>query len=98
MGELEKLGSKYKVALRIARDSRFERLPCQHKGTCVPRLQFARAKARNLALKLLLCSYADDCLVDRVTQHRCFIVATCDKASPTPPPPPRAPPPPPHRT
>ena len=33
MAELEKLGSKYKVALRIARDSRFERLPCQHKGT-----------------------------------------------------------------
>jgi hypothetical protein len=36
MAELEKLGSKYKVALRIARDSRFERLPCQHKGTCAP--------------------------------------------------------------
>jgi hypothetical protein len=33
MAELEKLGSKYKVALRIARDARFERLPCQHKGT-----------------------------------------------------------------
>jgi hypothetical protein len=26
-------------------------------------------------------SYADDCLVDRCTQHRCFIVATCDKVS-----------------
>jgi hypothetical protein len=37
MAELEKLGSKYKVALRIARDARFERLPCQHKGTCVTR-------------------------------------------------------------
>lgn len=30
---------------RIAKDPRFERLPCTHKGT-----------------------YADDCLVDRVTQ------------------------------
>ena len=56
MGELEKLGSKYKLALRIVKDPRFERLPCMHKGT-----------------------YADDCLVQRVTQHKCYIVATCDK-------------------
>jgi U3 small nucleolar RNA-associated protein 24 len=32
MGELEKLGQKYRVALRIAKDPRFERLPCTHKG------------------------------------------------------------------
>lgn len=55
MGELEKLGVKFRVALRIAKDPRFERLPCTHKGT-----------------------YADDCLVQRVTQHKCYIVATCD--------------------
>ena len=24
-------------------------------------------------------TYADDCLVNRVTQHKCYIVATCDK-------------------
>lgn len=67
MAELEKLGSKFRVAqrygetqwmlsgltispplplsCRIAKDPRFERLPCLHKGT-----------------------YADDCLVNRVTQ------------------------------
>ena len=45
MAELEKLGAKYRVALRIVKDPRFERLPCLHKGT-----------------------YADDCLVRRVTQ------------------------------
>lgn len=56
MGELEKLGQKYRVALRIIKDSRFERLPCLHKGT-----------------------YADDCIVQRVTQHKCYIVATNDK-------------------
>eukprot|EP01134_Creolimax_fragrantissima_P006265 CFRG6265T1 len=56
LAELEKLGSKYRVALRIAKDPRFKRLRCSHKGT-----------------------YADDCLVDRVVQHKCFIVATCDK-------------------
>ncbi|PCH35630.1 Fcf1-domain-containing protein [Wolfiporia cocos MD-104 SS10] len=56
MAELEKLGHRYRVALRVARDPRFERLSCSHSGT-----------------------YADDCLVQRVTSHRCFIVATCDR-------------------
>ncbi|GLD98697.1 hypothetical protein PINS_up007414 [Pythium insidiosum] len=56
MAELEKLGHKYRVALRLAKDPRFERLPCTHKGT-----------------------YADDCLVMRVQQHRCYVVATCDR-------------------
>lgn len=32
MAELEKLGVKYRVALRIAKDPRFERMPCTHKG------------------------------------------------------------------
>jgi len=45
MAELEKLGSRYRIALKIVKDPRFERLPCFHKGT-----------------------YADDCLVQRVTQ------------------------------
>nr|CCA20425.1 rRNAprocessing protein FCF1 putative [Albugo laibachii Nc14] len=56
MGELEKLGHKYRVALRLAKDPRFDRLPCTHKGT-----------------------YADDCLLQRVQQHRCYIIATCDR-------------------
>ncbi|XP_062502721.1 rRNA-processing protein FCF1 homolog [Corticium candelabrum] len=56
MGELEKLGPKFRVALRIAKDPRFEMLPCMHKGT-----------------------YADDCIVNRVTEHKCYIVATCDR-------------------
>ena len=56
MAELEKLGTKYRLALRLAKDPRFERLPCTHSGT-----------------------YADDCLLQRCQQHRCYIVATCDK-------------------
>uniref|UniRef100_A0A667IBT1 rRNA-processing protein FCF1 homolog n=1 Tax=Lynx canadensis TaxID=61383 RepID=A0A667IBT1_LYNCA len=56
MAEIEKLGQKYRVALRITKDPRFERLPCTYKGT-----------------------YADDCLVKRVTQHKCYIVATVDR-------------------
>ncbi|KAG8223598.1 hypothetical protein J437_LFUL004121 [Ladona fulva] len=56
VGELEKLGKKYNVALKITKDPRYERLPCMHQGV-----------------------YADDCIVQRVTQHKCYIVATCDK-------------------
>ncbi|KAI0019608.1 Fcf1-domain-containing protein [Xylariomycetidae sp. FL0641] len=33
MAELEKLGPKYRIALRIARDERWERIQCDHKGT-----------------------------------------------------------------
>jgi U3 small nucleolar RNA-associated protein 24 len=33
MAELEKLGPRYRIALRIARDPRFERVKCDHKGT-----------------------------------------------------------------
>mmetsp|Transcript_69175 Transcript_69175/g.165871 ORF Transcript_69175/g.165871 Transcript_69175/m.165871 type:complete len:209 (+) Transcript_69175:46-672(+) len=56
MGELEKMGAKYRLALRLAKDPRFQRLSCQHKGT-----------------------YADDCLCDRVSQHKCYIVCTNDR-------------------
>ena len=56
MAELEKLGPKYRLALRVARDERWTRLQCDHKGV-----------------------YADDCIVDRVTKDRIYIVATNDK-------------------
>jgi len=57
MAELEKLGTKYRVALRLAKDPRFMRMKGYlDKGT-----------------------YADDDIVYMVKQHRCFIVATCDK-------------------
>lgn len=56
MAELELLGQKYKMALKIVKDPRFQRITCMHKGT-----------------------YADDCLVNRVTQHKCYIVATNDR-------------------
>ncbi|KAI1853485.1 hypothetical protein JX265_004184 [Neoarthrinium moseri] len=32
MAELEKLGPRYRLALRIARDTRWERVRCDHKG------------------------------------------------------------------
>ena len=32
MAELEKLGPKYRIALRIARDERWTRLQCDHNG------------------------------------------------------------------
>lgn len=33
MAELEKFGVKYRLALRLTKDPRFERLKCLHKGT-----------------------------------------------------------------
>ncbi|KAK2850579.1 rRNA-processing protein fcf1 [Arthroderma sp. PD_2] len=33
LAELEKLGPKYRLALRIAKDPRFERVKCDHSGT-----------------------------------------------------------------
>ena len=57
MAELEKLGPKYRVALRLAKDPRFTRLPAMRAGN----------------------TYADDDLVERVSAHRIYIVATCDK-------------------
>jgi hypothetical protein len=33
MAEMEKLGPKYRIALQIARDERWHRLACDHKGT-----------------------------------------------------------------
>jgi len=56
MGELEKLGARHRLALRLAKDPRFMRLTCQHKG-----------------------NYADDCIFDRIEQHKCYIVGTNDK-------------------
>ncbi|QLG72021.1 hypothetical protein HG535_0C03740 [Zygotorulaspora mrakii] len=55
MAELEKLGPKFRIALKLAKDPRIKRLTCTHKGT-----------------------YADDCIVHRVLQHKCYIVATND--------------------
>lgn len=46
IAELEKLGPKYRLALRVAKDPRWTRLQCDHSGT-----------------------YADDCIVDRVSGY-----------------------------
>ena len=56
MSELEKFGTKYRLALRIVKDPKFRRFICDHDG-----------------------NYADDCLVNICKQHKCFIVATCDR-------------------
>ncbi|KAJ5073988.1 rRNA-processing protein fcf1 [Anaeramoeba ignava] len=55
IGELEKLGSKFRVALRVSKDPRFKRIHCGCNG------------------------YADDCICNLVTQHKCYMVATSDK-------------------
>ena len=56
IAELEKLGRKFHLALKLAKDPRVRKIKCGCKG-----------------------NYADDCIVNTCTQHRCFIVATNDK-------------------
>ena len=46
VAELEKLGPKYRVALRIAQQ--LERLPCQHKGTYADDCLVNRIKAHKV--------------------------------------------------
>jgi U3 small nucleolar RNA-associated protein 24 len=73
MAELEKLGHKYRVALRHV----------THYLLSSHFLTFGSRVARDPRFERLRCThpgtYADDCLVQRVTAHKCFIVATCDR-------------------
>jgi U3 small nucleolar RNA-associated protein 24 len=45
LAELEKLGPKYKLALRSAKDPRIQRLVCQHRGTYADDCLVERVKA-----------------------------------------------------
>eukprot|EP00669_Euglena_mutabilis_P006164 TRINITY_DN1879_c0_g1_i1.p4 TRINITY_DN1879_c0_g1~~TRINITY_DN1879_c0_g1_i1.p4 ORF type:complete len:125 (-),score=61.93 TRINITY_DN1879_c0_g1_i1:121-495(-) len=54
IAEMESLGAKFRVALRIAKDPRFQKLLCDR-------------------------TYADDCIAERVTQYRVYVVATNDR-------------------
>lgn len=56
LAELEKLGRKFHLALKLVKDPRFQILKCGCHG-----------------------NYADDCIVNTVTQNRCYLVATNDK-------------------
>lgn len=44
VAELEKFGVKYRLALRLTKDPRFERLRCYHKGTYADDCIVERAK------------------------------------------------------
>lgn len=78
MAELEKLGHRYRVALRSV-------LPYLHtlNRTLIHHLSFECSVARDPRFERLTCThtgtYADDCLIQRVTAHKTFIVATCDR-------------------
>lgn len=67
MGELEKLGTKYRLALRIAKDPRFKRIPCTHRGIYADDCLVQRCQSVCILFFSLIC------------QHQCYIVATCDR-------------------
>lgn len=88
MAELEKLGHRYRVALRYVFKPRPSPLrPPPHLKPKIPPPFLSHPPpyriARDPRFERLACShsgtYADDCLVQRVTSHRCFVVATCDR-------------------
>lgn len=70
LAELEKLGPKYRLALKIAKDPRFERLHCDRESDPASVFEGRRLTHTDSG------TYADDCLVNRVTVHKCYIVAT----------------------
>lgn len=81
MAELEKLGTRYRVALRIAKDPRFTRLACSHKGTYADGQDKELCDTSNeIELELMICRtlissslfvlFFSDCLVSRVTMHK----------------------------
>ncbi|KAK7698958.1 rRNA-processing protein fcf1 [Diaporthe eres] len=79
MAELEKLGPKYRIALRIARDERWKRLSCDgvHSGTyaddCMSKSAFPSVRAMEMTdLKRIG-------IVDRCMKNRIYIVATNDR-------------------
>ena len=81
LAELEKLGPKYRLALKIAKDPRFDRLHCDRKSS-------SALSPLHHSPRVLLCistlmidsgTYADDCMVQRVTVHKCYIVATVSR-------------------
>ena len=66
---------------RVARDPRFDRLPCSREHQTSPFSSWrdsADSGAFLILLPVLLDTgtYADDCLVNRVTVNKCYIVAT----------------------
>ena len=88
VAELEKLGTKYRLALRFELSHLFLSGFITGSRGMGPRLLLlslcgSRRVSRDPRVERLAClhkgTYADDCLLSRVQQHRCFIVATCDK-------------------
>lgn len=78
MAELEKLGPKYRIALKIARDERFKRLPCvTHSGTyaddCMSDSVFLTVRVREMT------DLKRTGIVDRCMKNRIYIVATNDR-------------------
>ena len=71
-GRAGETGSPVSCRTKVRLDTSFFRRPI-----------FCCSVARDPRFERLKCShegtYADDCLVQRVTSHKCYIVATCDR-------------------
>lgn len=93
LAELEKLGQKYRVALRVAKVQAMRFYLTHNSKPGLARIRCASVSMTNQLtiwhalqdprIEHLPCThsgtYADDCLCERVQQHKCYIVATCDR-------------------
>lgn len=72
LAELEKLGPRYAIARRIAKDERWRRVACHHKGT------YADDCIVRTVSPLVLFTWlgADG---EEVTQHRIYLIGTNDR-------------------
>lgn len=62
MAELEKLGPKYRVALMIARDERWTRLTCDHKGTYADDCIVERIQKHRIYIVASMCFFSSSAL------------------------------------
>jgi U3 small nucleolar RNA-associated protein 24 len=78
MAELEKLGPKFRVALKY-----FVFLFLSSFSSILNFVKFESRIAKDPRFARLICThpgtYADDCIVKRVQESKCYIVATCDR-------------------
>eukprot|EP01053_Blabericola_migrator_P008161 Blabericola_migrator_1__8160@NODE_420_length_8669_cov_118_779354_g332_i0_p5_GENE_NODE_420_length_8669_cov_118_779354_g332_i0NODE_420_length_8669_cov_118_779354_g332_i0_p5_ORF_typecomplete_len165_score27_41Fcf1/PF04900_12/6_5e33PIN_9/PF18477_1/2_3e07PIN/PF01850_21/0_33_NODE_420_length_8669_cov_118_779354_g332_i011431637 len=81
VAELEKMGHRYRLALRLAKDPRVVRLTCTHRGTYADDCLVNRiVQVGDTPISVSYCTRPIDTLHHTVSfQHRCYVVATSDR-------------------
>jgi rRNA-processing protein FCF1 len=84
MAELEKLGPKYRIALRLAKDPRFQRIPCSHKGTYADDCIVNRITEVRACVSGWRCSTWCECVCGQPALPRCLLCLVPTSPAPVP--------------